>query len=154
MWGSGVGRYLIGMAPQVVVAPVPVAGGVFDAKLSPVHSGDLLLGLEMSPGSKTQFGFYAGGMFAERNTFVDLTKTGAPAFIGFGGPNSPNTNNRAIEEATFDWVQTFWKNPQYGSVLMVQQISYITRSPWFVAAGAPKNAHLVQDFLSLRYVLP
>jgi hypothetical protein len=74
--------------------------------------------------------------------------------IGYGGLNSANTNNRAIQEGTFDWTQTFWRNPQYGAVLLITQYSYLTRAPWFVAAGAPKNAHLSMGFVSLRYVLP
>jgi hypothetical protein len=37
---------------------------------------------------------------------------------------------------------------------MVNQLSYISRSPWFVGAGAPKNAHLTQAYVSLRYALP
>ncbi|HEY4676548.1 MAG TPA: hypothetical protein VIJ01_05270, partial [Candidatus Angelobacter sp.] len=70
------------------------------------------------------------------------------------GPNSPNSANRAIQEGSIEWTQTFWKNPQYGAVLMVTQASYLTRAPWFVAAGAPKNAHLGMGYLSIRYVLP
>jgi hypothetical protein len=160
MWGPGVGRYLIGMAPQIVVVPVSAPGaacssiGGCDAAISPVHSGDAIAGFEAQAGKKTLLGFYAGAMYAQRNSVLDISKTGAPAFIGFGGPNSANTNNRTIQEVTFDWNQTFWKNPQYGSVFMVNQLSYISRSPWFVGAGAPKNAHLTQAYVSLRYALP
>ena len=160
MWGPGVGRYLIGMAPQVVVLPVSASGaacssaGGCDVSVSPVHSGDAIAGFEAQAGKKTLLGFYAGAMYAQRNFGLDLTKAGAPAFIGFGGPNSANTNNRTVQEVTFDWTQTFWKNPQYGSVFLVNQLSYISRSPWFVPAGAPKNAHLTQVFVSLRYALP
>ena len=25
-------------------------------------------------------------------------------------PGSPDTNNRTIQQATFDWIQTFWKD--------------------------------------------
>ena len=71
-------------------------------------------------------------------------------FIGFGGLNSPNSANRSIQEASFDWTQTFWRNPQYGAVLLVTQTSYVTRSPWFVAAGAPKNAHLMMGYRQLE----
>jgi hypothetical protein len=160
MWGPGVGRYLIGMAPQVVVLPVSASGaacssaGGCDVSVSPVHSGDAIAGFEAQAGKKTLLGFYAGAMYAQRNFGLDLTKAGAPAFIGFGGPNSANTNNRTVQEVTFDWTQTFWKSPQYGSVFLVNQLSYISRSPWFVPAGAPKNAHLTQVFVSLRYALP
>jgi hypothetical protein len=160
MWGPGVGRYLIGMAPQVVVVPVSASGaacspaGGCDAAISPVHSGDALAGFEAQAGKKTLLGFYAGATYAQRNSVLDITKTGTPAFIGFGGPGSALTNNRAIQEVTFDWNQTFWKNPQYGSVFLVNQLSYISRSPWNVPLGAPKNAHLTQVFVSLRYALP
>ncbi|HKR97386.1 MAG TPA: hypothetical protein VJW55_18570, partial [Candidatus Angelobacter sp.] len=112
-------------------------------------------GSELQAGKKTLFGFYYGGFYYQRNSFPDITATTATKpFIGFGGLNSANTNNRAIQEASFDWTQTFWKNPQYGAVQLVTQTSYVTRAPWFVAAGAPKNAHLMMGYVSLKYVLP
>jgi hypothetical protein len=174
MWGPGVGRYIIGMGPQVVVAPVSVSGTVCngatgcDVQVSTVHAGDALVGVEAQAGKKTLFGFYAGAAYFQRNSFNDFTaaavatpvscEPGVAAVnrpcVGFGGTGSANSNNRAIQELTFDWTQTFWKNPQYGAVLLVNQLSYISRSPWFVAAGAPKNAHLTQAYISLRYVLP
>jgi hypothetical protein len=67
---------------------------------------------------------------------------------------SGNSNNRAIQQGTFDWNQTFWRNPQYGAVVLIAQYSYLTRAPWFVSAGSPKNAHLSMGYLSIRYVLP
>jgi hypothetical protein len=169
MWGNGVGRYLIGMAPQAVVVPVVIGPASFDTSLSLVHSGDAIAGFETQAG-KSQFGFYYGGMYAQRNFFPDLTvapnAAGLRPLIGFGFPNvagptpalsfggSSNSSNRAVQEATIDWTQTFWRNPQYGAVLLVTQASYVTRAPWFVAAGAPKNAHLMMGYVSLRYVLP
>jgi hypothetical protein len=167
LMGNGVGRYLIGLAPQAVV--VPNATGT-DLNLSLVHSGNALAGFEMQPGKNTQFGFYYGGMYAQRNFFPDFSvapnAAGFRPNIGFGFPNVVNgsgvqqfggsaaNNNRAIQEGTIDWTQTFWRNPQYGAVLLVTQVSYLTRAPWFVAAGAPKNAHLTMGYVSLRYVLP
>jgi hypothetical protein len=103
----------------------------------------------------TLFGLYYGAAYFQRNSFLDTSAGAKPnAFIGFGGLNSANSNNRALQEPTFDWTQTFWRNPQYGAVQLVTQTSYVTRSPWFVAAGAPKNAHLVMVYTSLRYVIP
>ncbi len=155
LWGPGMGRYLIGLAPQVVVVPIQTGPTTFTAATSPVHSGNGLLGLELQATPKTLFGAYYGGMYAQRNAFADVTSPLlVKPIIGFGGINSPNSANRAIQEGTFDWTQTFWRNPQYGAVLLITQYSYLTRSPWFVAAGAPKNAHLSMGFLSLRYVLP
>jgi len=183
LWGNGVGRYLIGLAPQAVVVPVTPAGGApctsttsalgvisvsgnCDIALSLVHSGNGTAGVEWQPSPKTQLGFYYGGLYAQRNFFPDLTggtnSLGNHPFIGFGWPAVPaagiqgsaNTNNRSIQQGTIDWNQTFWRNPQYGAVLLIAQASYLTRSPWFVSAGAPKNAHLTMGYLSIRYVLP
>jgi hypothetical protein len=168
MWGYGIGRYLIGMAPQFVVAPVAVTATTFDVRTSGIRSGDVVTGFEFRPHPKTQFGVYYGGMYAQRNAFPDLTAANgtiliscAPGLaaslkpcIGFGGTNSPGAANRAVQQGTIDWTQTFWRNPQYGAVLLVTQASYVTRAPWFVAAGAPKNAHLGMGYVSLRYVLP
>jgi hypothetical protein len=182
LWGPGVGRYNIGMGPQVIVRPTNFGGtcaavGVIPnaatvncgLALSPVHSANGLLGLELQATPKTLFGAYYGAAYFSRNTFIDVTSTTvlgipiscAPGFpftthpcAGYGSFQSGQSNNRAIQEPTFDWTQTFWRNPQYGAVLLVTQYSYLTRSPWFVANGAPKNAHLSMGFLSLRYVLP
>jgi hypothetical protein len=165
LYGNGVGRYMIALAPTAVVRPI-VDGTGFDAQPSLVHAANGTVGVELQAGPKSQFGFYYGGMYAKRNFFGDLTAGGAgpcagKPCIGFGGPNSSNTNNRAIQEGTIDWNQTFWRNPQYGAVLLIAQYSYLTRAPWFVAKDpisgallAPKNAHLSMGFLSIRYVLP
>jgi hypothetical protein len=126
-----------------------------DAQLSLVHSGGGILGSEIQAGKKTQFGFYYGGFYFQRNSFADISSPAVTKpIIGFGGLNSANSSNRAIQEGSFDWIQTFWRNPQYGAVQLVTQTSYVTRAPWFVAAGAPKNAHLMMAFVSLKYILP
>jgi hypothetical protein len=164
IWGTGVGRYLIGMGPQAVVYPVvasgatvcgPGANGGCDVNISMVRSGNALVGAEIQAHPKTQIGLYYGGTYFQRSSFPDLTLAAKP-LIGFGatGAATANIMNRAIQEGTLDWTQTFWKNPQYGAVLLVTQASYVTRAPWFVPVGAPKKAHLVQSFVSLRYVLP
>jgi len=173
MWGNGIGRYLNGLAPDAIVHPINGSGttctivGVSavgcDADISLVHAGDVVGGFEFLPHPKSQFGVYYGGMYAQRNFTIDTTATTAvQPFIGFGFPNSlapvrggsGQNNNRAIQQGTIDWTQTFWRNPQYGAILLVTQASYLTRAPWFVAAGAPKNAHLLMSYVSLRYVLP
>jgi hypothetical protein len=146
-YGSGGGHYIIGLGPSAVVRP--------NGQVSLVHSGTGLAGFEFQPVPNTLFGLYYGAAYFQRNSFLDTSAGAKPnAFIGFGGLNSANSNNRALQEPTFDWTQTFWRNPQYGAVQLVTQTSYVTRSPWFVAAGAPKNAHLVMVYTSLRYVIP
>jgi len=160
MWGTGAGRYMIGLGPQAVVGLANASGATCTggtgctATVSMVHSGALTIGSEIQAGKKSQFGFYYGGNYFQRNAFLDITNPVPGRMAGFGGLNSPNSANRAIQEGTIDWTQTFWRNPQYGAVLLVTQGSYVTRSPWFVPPGAPKNAHLTMVFVSLRYALP
>jgi hypothetical protein len=155
IWGTGIARYLVGQGPNAVVVPVALTPTVFTATTSMVHAGATMIGLEVPWGKNTQFGAYYGGDYFQRNTFVDITSTAATQpFVGFGGPSSASNNNRAIQEGTLDIVHTFWRHPQYGSLVVINQASYLTRSPWFVAPGAPKNAHLFMNYLSLRYVLP
>lgn len=167
LWGNGIGRYFGGLAPQAVIVPIETGPTAFTVDISKVHSGGIFTGFEFHPAARTQFGVYYGGVYAQRNAFMDVTSpvvTLAPCnpgdvapfhpCIGFGGHNSPNSANRAVQEATLDWTQTFWKNPQYGSVQLITQWSYLTRAPWFVALGAPKNAHLFMSYVSLRYLLP
>ncbi len=146
-YSDGSGRYLIGLSPTAVVRP--------DGSPSLVHSGTGLIGLEYQPNPKTQFGAYYGAVYAQRNFALDTSAGAKPnSFVGFGGPGSANTNNRVIHEPSFDWTQTFWRHPQYGAVMLVTQASYLSRDPWFVAPGQPKNAHLVMVYTSMRYVLP
>jgi hypothetical protein len=170
IWGDGIGRYLIALSPQTVVVPIPTGPNTFIINPNLVHAGAGIIGFEATA-RKSQFGAYWGGNYAQRNAFADLTVAntttaiscgpGQPLLlkpcIGFGGTNSANTANRAIQEGSFDWTQTFWRNPQYGAVQLVTQTSYVTRAPWFVVTTPvpqPKNAHLMMVFVSLKYVLP
>jgi hypothetical protein len=152
-YSDGGGRYIGGLGPDAVVRP--------DANVPPlprvslVHSGSGIAGLEAQWQAKNTFGTYYSGAYFQRNFFPDVTSMLAVRpFVGFGGPNSPNSANRAIQQATFDWIHTFWKSSQYGALQTLTQYSYLTRSPWFVAAGAPKNAHASMVYVDFRYVVP
>jgi len=82
-------------------------------------------------------------IISEGISIPDTTNAAAPGvIIGYGGPGSPNTNNRVIQEYTFDWLQTFWKSDRYGALQYYTQYSYVNRAPWFDVPGAPRNAHL------------
>jgi hypothetical protein len=156
---AGGGRYIGGLAPDVVVKPVSNGAGGFQAALSLVNSYSTVDGIEAQVSPKVLLAAYYGGLYAHRRFFADLTSTatgpcaGKPC-IGFGGPNSASTNNRAIQEGTVDLIYTFWKDPKYGALQWIGQLSYLTRSPWFVAPGTPATAHLFMGWLTLRYVLP
>jgi hypothetical protein len=151
-WSDGGAHYLVATGPQLVVRP-NLAGT--DVSLSMVHAGAGSAGIEWIASEKEAFAVYYGADYYGRNFFPDTTNAAHPGtIIGFGGPGSPNTNNRAIQQVTFDWLQTLWKNPRYGALQSYVQYSYLTRAPWHVAPGDPKNAHLSMVYFGFRYVLP
>jgi len=160
-YSNGGARYLFGSGPDVVALPTnapgatcAVTGAGCDVRLSLVHTGSGIVGVEAQITPKTLIYSYYGGEYFQRNFAADITNPKAGSFAGFGFPGSAASNNRAIQEPTLGWNQTFWKHPQYGALQLMTQASYLTRSPWFVAAGAPKNAHLFLGMVNIRYVLP
>jgi hypothetical protein len=173
-YSYGGGRYLFGLGPQVVLRPTGtgVLTDPFNLKTSLVHAGGTVLGFEAPVSKSITLAGYYGGAYFQRNTFPDITSPTNSPFgaiactphqavqlkpcIGFGGFNTAGSSamNRALQEGTFDWIQTFFKDPKYGSLQLIMQYSYVTRSPWFIPAGAPKNAHLSMAYVNLRYVLP
>ena len=143
-WSDGGGRYIFGLAPDVIVRP--------DGSLSPVHAESTVDGFEFNFKKTLLFGYY-GGTFIRRDFAVD-TSGAKPVLVGYGYPGSSSAQNRAIHEATFGWIQTFWKDPKYGALALITQYSYLTRDPWALATGAPSNASTNMIFLDLRYTLP
>ena len=93
---------------------------------------------------------YYGGIYINRSTAVDTNG----ARIGYGYTGSPNSHNKTTQEGTVGVTQTLWADGKYGSMQMMFQYAYFFRNPWFVAAGAPKEAHENAVWFNLRYVLP
>jgi len=153
-YSYGGGRYIFGLGPQAVIVPVTTPTG-FDAHPSLVHTGSGIVGIEAQVTPKHLLTAYYGGAYFQRNAFRDVTSPlVVKPFIGFGGLNSPNSANRAIQEGTIGWIYTFWSDKNYGKLQLITQWSYLTRAPWFVAAGAPKNAHAFMAWADVRYTLP
>jgi hypothetical protein len=151
-WSDGGAHYLDATGPQLVVRPNPAGT---DFRLSMVHAGAGSTGFEWRASPKEAFALYYAGDYYSRDFFPDTTNTAHPlTIIGYGGPGSPNTNNRTIQQVTFDWLRTFWKSDDHGALQYYTQYSYLTRTPWFVAPGAPKDAHLSMVYAGIRYVLP
>jgi len=140
-YSSGGGRYIFGLGPDFIVRP--------DGALSPVHSMSAIGGFEFQADPNTLLYAYYGGAYFRRNFSVDASGN----FVGFGFPGSPSSANRSVQEPTFGYVRTFWRNPNYGALLLNVQYSYLTRAPWSPTPGAG-NAHSHMVFTDLRYVLP
>ena len=154
-YGDGVGRYIGGLGPDVIVKP--------DGTLSAVHAGSGVGGFEWQLKPKFLLdGYYSAAYFQRNYGLLASAATPAPecngvsgfTCVGFGFPGSANTNNRAYQEATIGFIPTLWSNPNYGKLQLINQYSYAERSPWSVPAGAPKNAHVVLAYIALRYIIP
>lgn len=152
-YGDGVGRYIGGLGPDVVVRP--------NGTLSAVRAGSGVGGFEWQTTPKLIIDSYYSGAYFYRN-YALTTKSlgsacGVPATeycVGFGYAGSANTNNKDYQEASIGFIPTIWSNPNYGRLQFISQFSYVVRAPWYVAPGSPKNAHDFLTYVDLRYTLP
>ena len=142
-WSDGGGRYIFGQAPDLVVRA--------DGTLSPIHSGSTVDGFEAVVHKNTLLYGYYGGIYVGRNVVVDANGT---SLVGYGYRGSANSQNRSIQEITFGFNQTLWKDAKYGALNLMGQYEYLMRNPWYVALGAPKGTHDNTIYMNLRYTLP
>jgi hypothetical protein len=140
-WSDGGGRYIFGQAPDLIARA--------DGSISLIHASSTVSGIEDTY-KKTMIYAYYGGLYVSRDVAIDTT--GKP--IGYGYTGSPSSQNRTIQEATFGFNQTIWKNAKFGALTFMGQYSYLTRNPWYVATGQPLNSSLNMLFFNLRYTLP
>jgi hypothetical protein len=140
-WSDGGGRYIFGQAPDLIAHA--------DGSISLIHASSTVSGFEYTF-KKTMIYAYYGGILVGRNVAIDTN--GKP--VGYGYTGAPNTQNRTIQEPTFGFNQTIWKDPKWGAVNFMGQYSYLTRIPWYIATGQPKNAIDNMVFFNLRYTLP
>jgi hypothetical protein len=152
-YGDGVGRYIGGLGPDVVIRP--------DGTLSAIHAGSAVGGYEWQATPNFIVDGYYSGAYFFRDYFLTTKALGTPCgttgtddCVGFGFPGSANTNNRDYQEGTIGFIPTIWSSPNYGKLQFISQFSYVVRTPWFVAPGAPKNAHAFITYVNLRYIIP
>ncbi|HEX7363442.1 MAG TPA: hypothetical protein VF283_23370 [Bryobacteraceae bacterium] len=141
-FGSGNGRYVFGLAPDVIVRA--------DGTLSPVHTFSTVDGFEANVSKNLLLYAYYGGVDVGKNVAIDTNGK----LIGYGFAGSSSGDNRTIQEGTIGLVPTFWKSKNYGALSMILQYSYLSRDPWSIATGAPKNAHTNMYWIDLRYTIP
>jgi hypothetical protein len=142
-WSDGGGRYLFGQAPDVIVRA--------DGSVSPIHAGGFTEGAEGNIKNTLLYGYW-GGTYVGRDTALDANGT---SLIGYGYKGSSNAQNRMIQEVTFGFNQTMWKNPRYGAINFMGQYMYEIRAPWYYAGGAGgKGTQNNTVFFNIRYTLP
>jgi hypothetical protein len=138
-WDAGEGRYLFGQAPDLVVRA--------NGNLSALHSGGTINGVEATVGRTLLYAYY-GGIFVGRDVSIDTN--GKPVGYGYTG----SSQNRAINEITFGFNQTIWRDPRYGAINFMGQYEWLERSLWYNASTAPKGTHDNTIYLDVRYTLP
>ena len=148
-FSDGGGRYLLGSGPDLVVKQLTTTSPFLP---SLVHAYSGIGGLEYTVHKNTLLDFYYGADYFGRN--IQVNPVGGARNIGYGFAGSANSNNRIINEYTVGLTQTIWASPNYGSLKVITQGSYLNRTPWAVAAGAPHDAHLFMVYADLRYTLP
>jgi hypothetical protein len=143
-WSDGGGRYLFGQAPDVAVRA--------DGSVSPIHAGGTVDGFEATV-NKTLLYAYYGGIYVGRNVVVDANGT---SLVGYGYRGSANSQNRAIQEISFGFNQTLWKDAKYGALNLMGQYEYLMRAPWYWAANVAggKGTHDNTIYFNVRYTLP
>jgi hypothetical protein len=141
-WSDGGGRYLFGTVPDVILRA--------DGSVSPIYAGGTVDGFEWSIKNTLLYAYY-GGIYAGRNVALDANGTSR---VGYGYTGAANSQNRAINEASFGFNQTMWKSPRYGAVNLMGQYAYEQRNPWYVAPGSLRFAHDNSIYINLRYTLP
>jgi hypothetical protein len=141
-WSDGGGRYIFGQSPDLVARN--------DGSLSLVHSGSTVDGFEFTHKNFLLYTYYSG-VYIQRDAISAPNNGG---LVGYGFNGSANSQNRAVQEGTIGFTDTFWKDAKYGALAFMAQYSYFTRAPWFVASSAPGNTHMNMVMLNLRYTLP
>jgi hypothetical protein len=144
-WSDGGGRYIFGQAPDLI------AGA--DGNISLVHSGSTASGIEITHKNTLLYAYYSG-IYIMRDTAIDTGKT-TPT-LGYGFSGSSSGQNRDIQQITFGFNRTIWKDAKWGAVNFMGQYAYLLRDPWYVnfATGQPPNANNNMVFFNLRYTLP
>ncbi|HEV2420589.1 MAG TPA: hypothetical protein VGS59_02670 [Candidatus Acidoferrales bacterium] len=149
-WSDGGGRYIFQLGPDFTVN----VNGAGEFVPSPLHAGSGIAGFEATIKKSLIYGYYGAAYFGRD---FQVVTAGPPAtYTGYGFPGSISAQNRTIQEPTIGLIQTFWKNPNYGDLKLITQVSYLSRNPWSVT-GTPGNAasaHLGMAFVDLRYDLP
>ncbi len=140
-WGSGLGRYIGGLAPDVAFRA--------DGSISPIGTVSWLTGVEQKISSRLSAAGYYSGISIDDN----YTQEAGGRYIGFGFPGAPNSNNKRIHEATGTLSSQVMTTTNRGSAQVAVQLSRLEREPWFQGNG-PESAKAFLFFAQVRYNLP
>ncbi len=142
LYGRGIGRYLFGQGPDVVINS--------NGRATNVEAASGLVGAEVQVTRSTLLTAYYGTDYFGRAIVWDPE---AMKYVGYGYAGSANSQNRFVQELTVGLRQAIWDDPRYGNLTFAVQYSYLFRDPWWVAAD-PARATENMLYLNMRYTLP
>jgi hypothetical protein len=141
-YGSGMGRYIGGLVPDVMVRP--------DLGISPIITTSWVTGVDQGLTKEVAFSGYYSGVYAKNNFALDTDGK----WVGYGFPGSFDSNNRIIHEATGVIAIRVFKTENRGSVQFNNQFSWLSRSPWAPTSSGLRNAASFMFLTQMRYNLP
>jgi hypothetical protein len=136
--GAGMGRYIGGMVPDVVIRA--------DGTIDPIRTFSWVAGAERRVSDAISVAGYYSGVLANATTSLDADGT----YIGYGYPGSPHSNNRRIHEATIVLAWQPWNIEGRGSMQLNVQSSWLERGEF----SETESAKAFLFFAQLRYNLP
>ena len=139
--GSGLGRYLGGLAPDVA----------FDSNgdISPIPASSWVAGLEQVVSPRISIAGYYSGIRTEDTWVTESDGRN----IGFGFPGASNAANKTIDEITATVSYLAVRTDNRGSAQVNFQTSWLQREPWQQGSG-PASARAFLFFAQVRYNLP
>jgi hypothetical protein len=142
-WSDGEGRYLFGQAPDLIVN----ANGSLSAR----HSGGTIDGVEATIKNTLLYAYY-GGIYIGRDVGDRHQRHHPRSDMATTG--SANSQNRVINEITFGFNQTMWRNPRYGAINVHGSVRVAGTRSVVQRSGAPKGTHDNTIYMDVRYTLP
>jgi hypothetical protein len=140
-FGSGLGRYLGGLAPDVAFES--------NGDITPIPATSWVAGLEQALSTRLSVAGYYSGVSTEDTWVVDTDGKN----IGFGFPGQSNAANKLIDEVTATISYLAVRTTNRGSAQVTAQTSWLAREPWSQGTG-PASARAFMFFAQVRYNLP
>jgi len=120
-----------------------------NSSISLVKSNSFIAGVEEQATTKSLLYVYYSEAQADAATTTDANGKA----IGYGVAGQSGANQK-ITEASVGLTQVFFRDPKIGGMQAILQYSYVKRTPFSVAAGAPTFAKANMVFVDIRYILP
>ncbi len=148
-YGDGVGRYIGGLGPDVIVKA--------DGTLSAVHAGSGVAGFEWQATPNFLVDGYYSGAYFWRNYALTTKALGTPCELCIASVlDFPARRIRTIGTTRKPPLDSY---PRSGRVRTTESCKSSRSFPtWFgrrgMSPGSPKNAHAFISYVNLRYILP